>query len=207
MGHQLDAVVLDLYSRELVLGDDSRFLREASISFGQPTVGQMADSDLPVLAQRRPDLGRLRLTAVTLPFDLEEPPDGCRYTETTVQMTFDSPDVRSLKLSRLAPAGIDDDSDLDTRGVGRPQLTWKLTARSAHAGLRPTGRQVVAVLESPAASEWLTGTLDASIRFTRRMLGVATRSSAEPRYPLRFALNVVDGTFTAAPDEEPAPGR
>jgi hypothetical protein len=198
------AAVLDLYVEEQVLGQDSRFLRETGVSFGRPQVAPVPDDELTVLAQRRPDLHRLRLTAVVLPFDLEEPPDGCRYLETTVRMTFDSADVRSLRLA-LPQAdghgpGRPDDSVLDTRGVGRQQLTWKLTARSMQAGLRPSGREVLAVVESPLASVRLTGTLDASVRFTCRLFGLDRKSTAEPRYPLRFTLNVADGTFEAVPD-------
>jgi hypothetical protein len=52
-------VFLDLYVEEPVLGSDSRFLCEAGVSFGRPAVGPVADDELPPLARRRPDLGRL----------------------------------------------------------------------------------------------------------------------------------------------------
>jgi hypothetical protein len=194
------AAVLDLYVEEQVLGQDSRFLREAGVSFGQPWVTPISDDELPVPIQDRLGL-RQRLTRVVLPFDLEEPPEGCRYLETTVRMAFDSLDVRSLQLSRpTADRAADnhvEDSVLETRGVGRQQLTWKISARSEADGLRATGRQVLAVVESPLAAEWLTGTLDASVHVTRRLLGVVRKSTAEPRHPLRFALNMTDGTFEA----------
>jgi hypothetical protein len=191
---------LDLYVEEPVLGSDSRFLREAGVSFGRPTVGPVADDELPALARRRPDLGRLRFTALVLPFDLEDLPGGRRYVETTVRMTFDNPDVRSLLLSPPS-RGTAEDSDIDTWGVGRRELTWKLTARSEQVGIRPSGRRVFAVLESPLACDQLTGTLDANVRFTRRLLGLASQSVAEPKRPLRFTLNVADGTFEVAPDQ------
>lgn len=190
------AAVLDLYVEEPVLGQDSRFLRETRLSFGRPWVAPVPDDELP--DGRGLDLPRMRVTEVILPFDLEEPPDGCRYVETTVKMAFDSPDVVAMELTRPsagAGAGRVDDSVLDTRGVGRQQLAWKLSARDEGSGLRPNGRQVRAVLKSPIAHERLTGTLDASIRFTRRVHGVTKRATAEPRHPVRFALDVTDGTF------------
>jgi hypothetical protein len=146
----------------------------------------------------------MRVLEVILPFDLEEPPDDCRYTETTVRMSFDAPGVIAIKLSRpSAGAGGDgaDDSVLDTRGVGRQQLTWKLSARDEQSGLRPSGREVRAVVGAPIAAERLTGTLDARIRFTRRESGVMKRSTAEPQRPLRFALDVTDGTFETFAEE------
>lgn len=197
--------VLDLYVEEPVLGQDTRFLRETRVSFGRPRVAPVPDDELPVPGYgRRPDLDRIRVTEVVLSFDLEEPPDGCRYLETTVKMAFDSPDVIAMELSR-PPAKADadrvDDSVLDTRGVGRRQLAWKLSARDGQSGLRPSGREVQAVLGSPLACQRLTGTLDASIRFTRRVPGMTKRATAEPRHPLRFALDVVDGTFETLADE------
>jgi hypothetical protein len=205
------AAVLDLYVEDRVLGQDSRFLRETGVSFGRPRVSPLPGDELTEEELRRLGLAELRLSNVILPFDLEEPPDGWRYLETTVRMTFDSPDVESLRLSG-PPAGTDgyrrpDDGLLDTRGVGRQRLTWKLTALNEQLGLRPTGREVLAVVASPQASERLTGTLDASVSFTRRLLGRDRKSTAEPRYPLRFTLNVIDGTFEAVPDQGPAPGQ
>jgi hypothetical protein len=202
------AAVLDLYIEDPVLSPDSRFLRETGVSFGQPRVAPVADDELPLLDQKRPDLARLRLTELVLPFDLEEPPEGCRYISTTVRMTFDTPGVLSRRLAVPSAEGdCTDDSLLNTRGVGRRQLTWQLTARSDLVGLRPTGREVLALIESPLASERLTGTLDANVRFIRRMLGVNRAATAEPRHPLRFALNVADGSFEAAEDSEGMPGQ
>jgi hypothetical protein len=206
-GHHGEAAghktVLDLFVQEPILGQDSRFLRETGVSFGRPRVSPVAEDDLPPTEWLRPNLRQLRLTAVVLPFDLEEPPEGCRYIETTVQMKFDDTQVCSLRLSRPAANGDGedhaDDSLLDTRGVGRQQLTWKLTARNELAGLRPRGREVLAVLESPLALHRLTGTLDAHVRFTRRLLDHVRTSTAEPRQPLWFALNVADGTFETGP--------
>ena len=90
---------------------------------------------------------------------------------------------------------------LDTWGAGRQQLTWKLSARDEQSGLRPSGREVQAVLGAPLAAERLTGTLDARIRFTRPESGGTKRFTAGPRHPLRFALDVADGTFETFPEE------
>ena len=194
-----DAAVIDLYAEEPVLGQDSRFLREASVSFGQPRVAPVPDDELPSPGQV--GLPRMRVFELILPFDLEEPPDGCRYTETTVKMSFDGPGVVAMELSRPPTGDGADDSVLDTRGVGRPQLTWKLSARDEQSGLRPSGRTVRAVMGAPIAAERLNGTLDARIRFTRRESGVMKRAAAEPRHPLRFTLDVTDGTFETFPGE------
>jgi hypothetical protein len=199
------AAVLDLYVEKPVLGQDSRFLREAGVSFGRPWVAPVPDDELSSRRdQWRLDLLRMRVFEMTLPFDLEEPPHGCQYIETTVKMSFDDPGVLAMELSR-PPAGAGetgaDDSMLDTRGVGRQQLTWKLSARDEQSGLRPSGREVQAVVGAPIAAVRLTGTLDARIRFTRRESGAAKRFTAEPQHPLRFALDVTDGTFETFPEE------
>jgi hypothetical protein len=205
------AATLDLYVEEPVLGRDTRFVRETGVSFGQLRVAPVPDDELPAQDQLRPDLPQLRLTSVRLPFDLEVPPVGWRYTETTVRITFDNPRVLALRLSQPSAGGDGEgpagDSVLSTFGVGRPELTWQMTAGNDQVGLRPSGREVLAVVESPLASVWLTGTLDASVRFTRRLLGIDRYSPAEPRRPLRFSLNVADGSFHAGPEGEPGPGQ
>lgn len=188
---------LDLFVEMPVLGDTSRFVRQAGVSFGRLTVGPAALDELPDLTRRRLDLDGLRFSQIVLPFDLEDLPSGRRYIEATVRMAFDDSAVLAVAMSQ-PPATAGQDCDLDTWGVGSPQLAWKLTARDAGRGIRPSGRQVQAVLESPSAAEQLTGTLDASARFTRRLLGVVSSDLAEPKAPLRFALNVGDGSFAAA---------
>jgi hypothetical protein len=193
--------LVDLYVEEHVLGSDSRFIREAGVCFGRPTVAPVPDDELSALAQRRPDLERWRFTTVALPFDLQDLSGGRRYVETTVRMSFDSPDVRSLALARSPAGEMAEDSDASTWGVGRSELTWKLTARSERLGIRPGGRLVLAVLESPNDRARLTGTLDASAHLSHRMLGVETRSVAESKRPLRFALNVADGAFEVTGDQ------
>lgn len=192
---------LDLYVEEPVLGSDTRFVREAGISFGRLTMGPLADDELPALTRRRLDLGKWRFTMVALPFDLQELPGGRRYMTATVRMSFDDPEVRSLSLSRPAATDASEDSSMDTWGVGRGELTWKLSANSEQIGIRPNSRMVLAVLESPLACERTTGTLDAVVCLTRRVLGVPTQSVAEPKRPLRFTLNMADGAFEVAPDQ------
>lgn len=200
-----DAAV-DLYVREPELGQDGRFLRETGISFGRAWVASVPDDELPLFDQRRRDLDRIQLTAMVLPFDLDEPPDGYRYTEATVRMTFDHPDVRSCSLARPPAAGSGDDqpvdSWLDTSGKGRQELTWTLTAHSELTGLRARGREVLAVLESPLGLQRLTGTLDARVSFIIRMFDDERKSTAEREHPLRFAIDIADGTFETFPDRD-----
>jgi hypothetical protein len=185
---------LDLYVETKVLGQDSRFTREAGISFGRPRFGPVADAELSLLDQRRPDLTKWRFTALAVPFDLEDLPNGRHYTEAKVRMAFDDPDVRSVRLSRRTAEEPGQDSDLDTWGVGRSVLTWKLTARD-RVGIRPRGREVFAIVESPMGTDRLDGTLDGSVRIIRKMLGMANESLAEPRCPLRFVLDLDGGDF------------
>jgi hypothetical protein len=192
---------VDLYAEEPVLrGNDSRFVRAAGISFGRPTIGPVADNELPAADQRRPDLLNWRFTRLNLPFDLEDLAAGRHYTEATVRMTFNGPGVRTLAMSLLPPAGGSEDSETGIWGVGRGELTWKLAARDPRAGIRPSGRHVQAVLESPLDTDLLTGSLDGTVRFIRRMLGMVNESVAEPKQPLRFVLNVIDGAFAFVAD-------
>jgi hypothetical protein len=191
-------IVLDLYSLEPVLGSESRFVRQAGVEFGRPRIGPVGDDELSALDQRRPDLTRWRHTALALPFDLQDLAIGRRYVEATVRIAFDDPEVRSLMLVRGQPVGLADDSVLDTWGVGLSELTWKFTAKNDQAGIRPSGRQVLAVLESPLACGRLTGTLDSSVRFTKTMLGVVSQVVAQPKKPLKFVLDVTDGEFEMA---------
>lgn len=201
MDKQPTTAFLDLYVEEPVLGSPSRFVREAGVEFGKATVEAVPDDELPALAQRRLDLVGRRFTQLLLPFDLQDLPGSRRYVEATVRMTFDDPAVGSLSLARPPSDGSPDDAEIDTWGVGRPQLTWKLTAKNERLGIRPHGRQVLAVLESPFGSDWLTGTLDASVCFTRQLLGQAIQSRADAKRPLPFSLNVVDGLFEFVPDQ------
>lgn len=197
---------LDLYAEEPVLrGADSRFVREAGIAFGRPTVGPVADDELPVLAQRRSDLLRWRFTRVVVPFDLEDLPGGRWYVEATVRMTFDDPEVRSLVLAQPSAREVGEDSLTDTWGAGRSELTWKLTARDERLGIRPSGREVQTVVESPLESDRLTGSLDARVRVMHRMLGLTTETVAEPKQPLRFVLNVADGEFQFVQSQKSVP--
>lgn len=201
MEQKQPAAVLDLYVEEPVLGGSSRFVREAGVEFGKPTVEAVPDDQLPELARNRIDLLRWRFTQVSLPFDLQDLPDNRRYVDATVRMTFDDSEVTSLWLTQPPPEGAGDDSEIDTWGVGRPELTWKLTARDERRGIRPSGRLVQAVLASPLASDRLTGTLDAKVSLTRNLLGYTTQSTAEPKQPLRFALSVTDEPFEFIPDQ------
>jgi hypothetical protein len=202
------AAVLDLYVEEPVLGSNghvlggsSRFVREARVEFGKLTVAAVPDDRLPELARRRLDLPRWRFTQVFLPFDLQELPDNQRYVAATVRLTFDDSEVSSLGLSQ-PPEDASGDSQLDTWGVGRPELTWKLTARDERRGLRPSGRLVQAMLASPMPSDRLTGTLDARVDLTRSVLGHSMQSTAEPRQPLRFAFGfVADEPCEFVPDQ------
>jgi hypothetical protein len=194
--------VLARYAGGPAAGQDSRFPREASVSFGQPRVLPVPDDELP--SPQRLDLPQLRVFEVIVPFDLAEPPDGCRYTETIVRMSFDTPGVRAIEFSRPS-AGTDgdraDDCVLDTWGAGHQDLIWKLSARDELFGLPPRGREVRAVLGSPITSERLTGTLDFKLSFTRRESGGAKPSTAEPPHPLRFTLDLTDGTFETLPEQ------
>lgn len=185
---------LDLYVETKVLGQDSRFAREAGISFGRPRFGPVADVELSQFDQRRPDLTRWRFTALALPFDLQDLPAGRHYAEAEVRMAFDDPHVHSLSLSRRATSGPDQDSDLDTWGTGRGELTWKLTARDQF-GIRPRGREVFAIVESPMGTDRLGGTLDGSARIVRKVLGRTREMVAEPQHPLRFVLDLEGGDF------------
>jgi hypothetical protein len=190
--------VLDLYVAEPVLGNDRRFVREAKISFGRPIIGQVGDNELAEPDQRRLDLTRWRFTRLELPFDLEDLANGRRYTEVTVRLTFDDPGVGSRGLSRpeAGAQGTAPDSELDTWGVGRNELTWKLSARDDRVGLRPRGRSVFAIIESPIDARRLAGSLDADVNFIHSIIGVDTKKKANPKNPLRFELDLADGEFT-----------
>lgn len=194
MGSGEMIATLDLYVETKVLGQDSRFTREAGISFGRPRFGPVADTELSLLDQRRPDLTSRRFTALAVPFDLQDLPSGRHYTEATVRMAFDDPDVRSLSLSWRTAGEPGQDSDIDTWGAGRSELTWKLTARD-RLGIRPRGREAFAIVESPMGTDRLGGTLDARVRIVRKTLGVASEMVAEPRRPLRFVLDLAGGDF------------
>ncbi|WP_131738717.1 hypothetical protein [Actinomadura roseirufa] len=193
---------LDLYVEEPVLGRDSRFVREAGVEFGRPTVHPVAAAELTELARRRPDLRQWHHTVLILPFDLEEPPEGRRYVEATVRATFDDEDVRALNLGEpsygAAPPGGTADALLLTRGSGRHRLTWQLTAADRAAGMRASGRAVLAVLESPRGTDRLTGVLDARVTYAYTLLGAVNRVKAETREPLPFHLDVSQGDFAFA---------
>jgi hypothetical protein len=189
---QQPTAVLDLYSEEPVLGsDDSRFVREARVFFGRPTVAQAADDTVPEYLHRL-DFDRLKYTHLRLPFDLQDLPSYRRYTKATVRMTFDDAEVRSVRLTSEP----DPDAELITWGEGRAELTWQLAARD---GMRPGGRKVSAIVESPLAAEQLTGVLDARVEVARQLFGNVKITDARSMQPLRFTLDVVKGEFEFVP--------
>jgi hypothetical protein len=186
---QQPVVTLDLYAEEPVLGsNETRFVREARISFGRPTIAQVAEDSLPVHLQRRLDSDRLKYTEVRLSFDLTDLPASRRYTQATVRMTFDDVEVRSVQLT--AEPKPDPGTELATWGEGREELTWQLTARD---GMRPGGRKVGTVLECPLATVLLTGVLDAQVEVTRSVLGTVKTTVARTMDPLRFTLDIGSG--------------
>jgi hypothetical protein len=184
---QQPVVTLDLYAEEPILGiTESRFVREARISFGRPTMTQVADDGLPGHLRCRLDSDRLRYTDLRLSFDLEDLPGSRRYTQATVRMTFDDPKVRSVQLTGEP----DPLAELVTWGEGREELTWQLTARD---GMRPGGRKVGTIVESPLAAQRLTGVLDAEVEVTRYVLGTVKTTNARTMDPLRFTLDIDSG--------------
>jgi hypothetical protein len=184
--------VLDLYAEEPVLGDDTRFVREARVFFGRPTMTQAADDELPEHLRCRLDFDRLQYTDLRLSFDLQDLPSHRRYTQATVRITFDDPKVRSVQLTSEPDPSV----ELVTWGEGREELTWQLTARD---GMRPGGRNVGTILESPLIAEQLTGVLDARVEVTHQLLGKVKTTVARSMQPLRFILDIVGGDFEFVP--------
>lgn len=183
--------VLDLFVEEPVLGNDSRFFREAGVAFGHPTVGPVGDDELPEPVKRRPDLLKRRFTAFRLPFDLEDLKSGQRYVKAMVRMTFEC-DVRAVTVSCTTS---DDAIDVRTFGVGRNELSCVLSPRQDGSGFAPSAQLAAAVLETPLHPTLVTGTIDASVAFTHRQFGVSTRKEAEPERPLRFCLDLASGSY------------
>jgi hypothetical protein len=130
-----------------------------------------------------------------LPFDLADLPGHRRYVEVKIAVTFDDPEVRSATLAVVAGADDGDGCEASTWGVGRHELAWKLVPREERSGIRPGGRRVTAMIESPLVSDVVTGTLDATARVSRQWLGTASVAAAAPRHPTRFTLGVVSGDF------------
>jgi hypothetical protein len=184
---QQPVVTLDLYAEEPVLGsNETRFVREAGISFGRPTMAQVADDSLPVHLRRRLDSDRLKYTELWLPFDLTDLPPPRRYTQATVRMTFDDRAARSVHLTGEPAPG----TELATWGEGREELTWQLTARD---GMRPGGQKVGTIFECPLATMLLTGVLDAQVEVTRSVHGTVKSTVARTIDPLRFTLDIGSG--------------
>lgn len=176
-----------------VPGDSPGSKPGPALVFSQPREVLVADDDLPPSIQLRPDLLDLWLTGVTVPFGLEEPPEGCWCTEAVVRMTVDSPEAEGLWLTvpRAGESTGDPMSDalVETGVAGTQELAWTLTPRSELVGLRPRGREVLAVLASPQQWDQLTGTLAARVRLTSR----AGRTRTEVIEPSRFTLRLSGG--------------
>jgi hypothetical protein len=191
---QQPVAVLDLYAEEAVLGpNDTRFVREARVFFGRPTMAHAADGDLPEPLRSRLDFDRLKYTMLWLSFDLQDLPRSRRYTQATVRMTFDDPAVRSVRLDSEPDPRV----EIVTWGEGREELTWQLTARDD--GLRAGGRRISTILESPLVARQLTGVLDARVEFARQVLGKAKITFARATQPLRFTLDIDKGDFQFVP--------
>jgi hypothetical protein len=181
-----------------VPGDSPGSKPAPALVFGQPREVLVADDDLPPSIQLRPDLLDLWLTGVTVPFGIEEPPEGCWCTEAVLRMTVDSPGVEGLWLTvPRAESTRDpmDDALVETGVAGTQELAWTLTSRSELVGLRPRGREVLAVLASPQQWDQLTGTLSARVRLTSRAGGTRT----EVIEPSPFTLRLSGGSAGAPP--------
>ncbi len=189
--------VLDLFVEEPVLGNDSRFFREAGVAFGRATVGPIGDEELSEPTRRRLDLPRLRFATLQLPFDLQQVKHGRQYVEATIRMAFD-PDVRIVRLECVTTGG---DVEVRTFGVGRDELSCVLSPRPDLPGFAPSAQVATAVLEAPLGQKRMTGTLDASVVFTHAQFGRSVRKIAEPKHPLRFVLDLVDGAYDALVSE------
>ncbi|AWK12260.1 hypothetical protein DDQ41_28845 [Streptomyces spongiicola] len=185
------AAVLDLFVEEPVLGNDSRFLREARVAFGHPTVASVGDDELPESARRRPDLRNRHFFALHLPFELEELRSGQRYVGALVRMAFDG-DVRGVTVSCTTSEKA---VEVRTFGVGRSELRFVLSPRQDGSGFAPSAQLTTAVLETSLDPAPLTGTVDAEVAFTHRQFGITTRREAAAERPLRFSLDLVNGSY------------
>lgn len=195
---------LELFVEERVLGNNSRFFREASVRFGRPTIARVADAELPEPIQRRIDRPAWRFDMLTLPAQLEELENGQYYVDTRIRMVFDQPDVRSVYL--VSPDSSDEPHvALTMSGAGLSELAWRLDGGDDDGpGIRAGGREFQAVIESPLSSGDVTGLLDARVRFVRRKGRWTRAREAEPREPLRFTMHISHGTFAFVRDQDAA---
>ncbi|EIV91906.1 hypothetical protein FraQA3DRAFT_1391 [Frankia sp. QA3] len=194
---------LDLYNREQVLAaPEPRLVRQASVSFGRPTVHPVRADQFTGLHKLRPDLHRKQFLLVQWPFDLEKLPANRRYESMTVDIEFDNEAVVALDIlppAYDAPGPSDDETvRIDVRGVGRPRLAWDLCPVDPACGLRPRSRVMLVILDLPADVVRLTGTLGAKAVVARRRLGRFDTTTAESQTPAPFELGI-DGTFAILP--------
>jgi len=196
-----DSAMLDLYVEEKVLGSESRFFREAGVRFGRLAVGKMADSDLPISTRHRADRGRRRFDAVRLSVELEQLEHGQYYVDARLRLSFDEPDVFSVLYYPPENPPLEADVELTPSAAGLNEFGWRLTSRGQGAGVRAGGREFRAVMEAPLTAQQLTGTMDARVRFVKYTMRVPTTKEAEPKEPLRFALDLEEGTFAYLPDQ------
>jgi hypothetical protein len=192
------SALLDLYVEEEVLGN-TRLIREAGVCFGHLTVGPMADHDLPLTVQRRADRGKRRFDLLNLPFQLEHLEGRKHYVDAQVRITFDEPGVRSVQLIAPEQPPVETHVVLTTSASGLNALEWRLTSRDEKLGIRPGGREVQAIVESPLTYGPITGSLDASARYVTPTTRWVTSKDANPKQPLRFSLDLADGAFGYLP--------
>jgi hypothetical protein len=190
-----DSAMLDLYVEEKVLGSESRFFREAGVRFGRLAVGKVADNDLPLPIRHRADRGKRRFDAVRLSVELEQLEHGQYYIDARLRLAFDQPDVFSVLYYPSENPPLEADVELTPSAPGLSEFGWRLTGRSQGAAVRAGGREFRAVMEAPLTAQELTGTMDARVRFVKRTMRVPTTKEAEPKEPLRFTLDLQEGTF------------
>ena len=191
---------LGLYAEEPVLGDDSRFLREAGIRFGRVTTSPVADEDLPTAIHQRTDLPRRRFDRLTLPFELQFLQTGKSYVEAEIKLLFTTPDVQSVEFAPPDSPPLEPHVCLATTAIGQGELRWLMTSTRASLGLAVGGRQVHAVVESPLDADILTGTIDARAKVVSRSTRRLTSKEVWLKVPRSFVLGVAKGTFAFCGD-------
>jgi hypothetical protein len=184
---------VDLFVEEPVLGDPSRFIRTAGITFHEPVLHRLSLDALPHAARTRPDLANAGIMGIRVPFDFEELPGHGHYVEARVVLAFDTGGVRA-QTARLVfdepdgakPAGRS--PVVRTFGLSSATLHWTLLAQPGRP-IEPGGHEVGTILKVPPESRKLTGSLDASATVARRARRLHTVTMAS----LRFAIDLAEG--------------
>jgi hypothetical protein len=189
--------VHDLCAEQVLLGGQTRRVKEAQVTIGKPQVFPLVQSSFPFRLATKVDFLRWRYFRVLFPFTLSKPSLGRFYAETRYEVELDESDAIALQLDLVpvapsASASIAPPTPMMLPGgLGDSHFRWDLVA-SADGRLYWGTQLPRAVLQVPKSLSLLTGLIMVHAVLADRDAGAIDLDHQDPQ---PFELSLADGGF------------